>query len=199
MTLRTEPDIDLDSIAKAAGDGDRAATAALLGAIQPRVIRYCRARISSSRQGYASADDVAQDTLLAVFTALPRYRHTGGHFLAFVFGIASHKVADFHRKQQRDRSTAVADIPDRADSDNEPEQALLQGELRDMLRALMDTLPAAQQDILVHRIIGEMTSEKTAELLSSTPGAVRVAQHRALDKLRRRLASNEFAPASSPA
>ena len=187
MTPCTEHGTDLESVAKAAGEGDRDAIAAVLAAIQPKVIRYCRARIGSSRQGYASADDVAQDVLLAVFTAIPSYQDTGRNFFAFVFGIAAHKVADFHRKQQRDRSTTVADVPERADAGSGPEPALLQAELQYMVRELLGTLPDAQQDILVHRVIDEMTSEQTAELLSSTPGAVRVAQHRALDKLRRRL------------
>ncbi|PKV96920.1 RNA polymerase ECF family sigma subunit [Amycolatopsis echigonensis] len=190
MTPCTEHGIDLKSVAKAAGEGDRDAIAAVLTAIQPRVIRYCRARIGS-RPGYASADDVAQDVLTGVFTALPSYRDTGRSFLAFVFGIAAHKVVDFHRKQQRDLSTAVTDVPERADADSGPEQALLDAELRHMVRELLGTLPDTQQEILVHRVIGEMSSEKTAELLSSTPGAVRVAQHRALDKLRRRLTGQQ--------
>ena len=187
MTPRAEPDLELENAAKAAGEGDPAAISAVLATIQPKVIRYCRARIGPSRQGYASADDVAQDVLLAVFTALPSYRDEGKSFLSFMFGIAAHKVADFHRKQRREPSTAVADVPERADSGNGPEQALLQAEMRQMVRDLVGTLPEKHQDVLVHRIMGEMTSEETAELLSSTPGAVRVAQHRALNSLRRRL------------
>lgn len=189
MLVMTEPTTDLGPVAKAAGAGDQEAIATLLAAIQPKVVRYCRARINSARQGYASADDVAQDVLLAVFTALPSYRETGGTFLAFAFGIAAHKVADFHRKRRRDRSTALAEIPELTDDGDSPEQAVLQAELRHMTQELLSTLPDAHQEILVHRVIGEMTSEQVAELLSSTPGAVRVAQHRALAKLRRRLSA----------
>lgn len=189
MPVMTEASTDLEPVAKAAGAGDQEAIATLLACIQPKVIRYCRARINSARQGYASADDVAQDVLLAVFTALPSYRDTGGTFLAFVFGIAAHKVADFHRKRQRDRATTTAEIPERTDDGDSPEQAVLQAEMRHMAQELLSTLPDAHQEILVHRVIGEMSSEQVAELLSSTPGAVRVAQHRALAKLRRRLST----------
>jgi RNA polymerase sigma-70 factor, ECF subfamily len=40
---------------------------------------------------------VAQEVCLAVLSALPRYRNMGRPFVSFVFGIASHKVADAAR------------------------------------------------------------------------------------------------------
>ncbi|WAL67682.1 RNA polymerase sigma factor ShbA [Amycolatopsis cynarae] len=187
MTLCAEPCVDLESLARIAGDGDRNAVARLLAAIQPRVIRYCRGRIGWHHSTYASADDVAQEVLLAVFKALPSYRRSEHGFPAFVFGIAAHKVADFYRKRQREPVTPVADVPDHAEYDTGPEHAALEVELRHQVQQLLGTLTEAQRDILVHRVINEMSSEETAALMSSTPGAVRVAQYRALEKLRRLL------------
>lgn len=184
MALRAGPVVDFESDAKAAMEGDRAATDRLLAAIQPRVIRYCRARIPS-RRGYMTADDVAQEALLAVFRGLPSCRKIGAGFMAYVYGIVSNKVVDYHRKQQREIAIAVEEIPDRSDADGGPEQAVLQAEMRRKVRDLLSTLPEAHQEILVHRVIGGMTSEEVARLIPFTPGAVRVIQHRALEKLRR--------------
>lgn len=181
-TFCAEPCVDVESLVRAAAGDDRDALARLLAVLQPKVIRYCRARISSR-----SADDVTQDVLLAVLTALPSYREVGNGFLAFVFGIARNKVADFYRERHRDPAVPVADIPDRTDDDDGPERAVLRAELRQKMRELLSTLTEAQQEILVHRVIIGLSSEDSAALLSSTPGAVRVAQHRALEKLRRRL------------
>ena len=50
-----------------------------------------------------SADDVAQEVCLAAITALPRYKDQGRPFLAFVYGIAAHKVADAHRAAGRNQ------------------------------------------------------------------------------------------------
>ena len=58
------------------------------------VVRYCRARLGRITGHYYVADDVAQEVCLAVLSALPRYRDMGRPFASFVFGIASHKVAD---------------------------------------------------------------------------------------------------------
>lgn len=187
MTASLNPSDDLESLARAAGGGDREAVAALLAVIQPRVLRYCRARIGR-HSTYAAADDVAQEVLMAVLAALPAYREEGHGFSAFVSGIAAHKVADFYRKRARDQAIPMADVPDRTDDQAGPEQAALRADQQRRLGRLLGGLTEDEQNILVHRLILGLSSAETADLLSSTPGAVRVAQHRALKKLRNHLA-----------
>jgi len=102
-----------DELVTAAMAGDRQAVGRVLTIIRPLVVRYCRARLGAPDRSSASADDVAQEVCLAVLTALPGYRVQGKPFLAFVYGIAAHKVIDAHRASARNRSEPVADIPDR--------------------------------------------------------------------------------------
>lgn len=176
-----------NSTATAAANGDRRAVADLLSAVRPLVVKYCRARVGTQERSQASADDVAQDVCLAVLTALPGFRDQGRPFLAFVYGIAAHKVADAHRAAARNRSEPVAEVPEEADDHAGPEQRALRGELSGEVRALLKELPAKQREILVLRVVIGLTAEETAEAVGSTPGAVRVAQHRALNKLREAL------------
>jgi RNA polymerase sigma-70 factor (ECF subfamily) len=49
---------------------------------------------------------------------------------------------------------------------------------------LLKVLPAKQREIVVLRVVVGLSAEETAEAVGSTPGAVRVAQHRALIRLR---------------
>jgi RNA polymerase sigma-70 factor, ECF subfamily len=58
------------------------------------------------------------------------------------------------------------------------------GEAADRLGQLVRVLPAQQREVLVLRVIVGLTAADTAEALGSTPGAVRVAQHRAMSRLR---------------
>jgi RNA polymerase sigma-70 factor, ECF subfamily len=51
-------------------------------------------------------------------------------------------------------------------------------------RHLLGQLPSAQREILVLRVAVGMSAEETGRALGMTPGAVRVAQHRALTRLR---------------
>ena len=99
---------ELDSFVVAAAQGERAALSRVLEIIRPLVVRYCRARVGSAERGQLSADDVAQEVCLAVMTALPRYQDQGRPFMAFVYGIAAHKVADAHRSASRNKSDPAA-------------------------------------------------------------------------------------------
>ncbi|WP_090095603.1 sigma-70 family RNA polymerase sigma factor [Lentzea jiangxiensis] len=166
--------------------GDRKATDLLLRHIRPLVVKYCRARVGRSA---TTADDVAQEVCLAVLTALPNYREQGRPFLAFVYGIAAHKVADAHRALARNRAEPVADVPDQVVRGFGPEEFVLQDELNGTLGRLLHVLPAKQREILVLRVVVGLSAEETAEAVGSTPGAVRVAQHRALGRLRKEIAA----------
>ena len=176
-----------DELVTAAMSGDRDAVARLLEVIRPLVARYCRGRLGPVDRSFLSADDVAQEVCLAVLTALPNYRVQGKPFLAFVYGIAAHKVIDAHRSVSRGRADPVADVPDAVETGAGPEQRALRGELSAQLRDLLDTLPEKQREILVLRIVVGLSAEETAEIVGASPGAVRVAQHRALSRLRKNL------------
>ena len=176
-----------DELVVQAMAGDRDAVARLLEVIRPLVARYCRGRLGPVDRSYLSADDVAQEVCLAVLTALPNYRVQGKPFLAFVYGIAAHKVIDAHRAVSRGRTDPVADVPDSVEIGAGPEQRVLHGELSAQLRALLDELPEKQREILVLRIVVGLSAEETAEIVGASPGAVRVAQHRALGKLRKNI------------
>lgn len=177
-------DQDLALIVAAAVANDRAAVERLLGYVRPLVVRYCRARVGRQERSFASADDVAQEVCLAVLTALATYRDQGRPFLAFVYGIAAHKVADAHRAASRNRAEPVAEVPDEPELDAGPEQRAMRGEMTTRMAELLQVLPAKQREILVLRVVVGLSAEETADAVGSTPGAVRVAQHRALVRLR---------------
>lgn len=176
-------DEELDRIVGSAVAGDRQALTRFLELIQPLVVRYCRAKLGTGG-GSQTADDVAQDVLIAVCGALPRYRQDTTSAMAFVYGIARNKVVDAFRAAGRDRSEPTDLMPDTADAGRGPEAlAVLGTEVAD-LRPLLDQLPEAHREILVLRIALQLSAEETARAVGSTPGAVRVTQHRALTKLR---------------
>lgn len=185
----TEPGNDLEVLVAAANDGDRGALNDVLLIIRPLVVRYCRARVGRQERSSVSADDVAQEVCLAVLTALPGYRDQGRPFLAFVYGIAAHKVIDAHRSAARSKADPTDELPEELDPRDGPEQRALNGALSARMGALLDTLPAKQREILVLRVVVGLSAEETADAVGSTPGAVRVAQHRALSKLRTTVSS----------
>ena len=172
--------------------GDPEATGTLFVWIHPAIVRYCRARIGRTGAAYSSADDVAQEVCLAVLGALPRYNDEPESFLPFVYGIAAHKVADHYRKAGRDKSEPSADVPDGIDLEASPEQQTLRSDMRARLVKLLDTLAPRQREILVLRLVVGLSAQETAVAIGLTATAVRVAQHRALAKLRGALAAGDW-------
>ncbi|HEX7306939.1 sigma-70 family RNA polymerase sigma factor, partial [Lentzea sp.] len=76
------------------------------------------------------------------------------------------------------------EVPDGPSLAIDPEESALLGSLSVRLGQLLRVLPDKQREILLLRVVAGLTAEETAEATGSTPGAVRVAQHRALAKLR---------------
>jgi RNA polymerase sigma-70 factor, ECF subfamily len=175
---------DLTAVAVRARDGDEDATAALLERVRAIAHRYCRARLATYPAGQQMADDVAQDVCIAVLSALPRYRDRGRPFEAFVHTIAARKVADAQRTLAR-AARPTDDVPDDVDSSPTPEEeALNAADLRHAM-TLLEELPEKLREVVVLRVAAGMSAEETGRSLGMSPGAVRVAQHRALTRLRR--------------
>ena len=188
----TIPGERLDAAVAEAVAGSRDALREVVEIIRPVVVRYVRARIGSAERSGLSADDVAQEVCLAAIQALPRYQDQGRPFLAFVYGIASHKVADAHRAAARNRSEPTDVVPERFSLEAGPEQMALQSDSAARMNRLLAVLPEKQREILTLRIVVGLSAEETAEAVGSTPGAVRVAQHRALARLKNEIAGAGF-------
>jgi RNA polymerase sigma-70 factor (ECF subfamily) len=164
-----------------AAQGRQDAIEALLGQLRPVIVRYCRTRLA--RTGSQDEDDVAQEVCLALLSALPSYRDMGRPFASFVFAIAAHKVADAARRAARSPLPVpvLPDLPDRCPG---PEETVVAGVEASQVRILLAHLPDGQRRLLLLRVVGGFSAEDTGYVLDMSPGAVRVAQHRALLRLR---------------
>ncbi|MEV0196445.1 sigma-70 family RNA polymerase sigma factor [Nonomuraea sp. NPDC050691] len=182
LPARTD-DSDLRELTSLAVQGDRGAIESLLGELRPMVVRYCRARLGRVSGQYHIADDVAQEVCIAVLSALPRYRDMGRPFASFVFGIASHKVADALRSSVRS-AVPTQDLPDGPDDGPGPEETVVRYIEVEHARRLLARLPENQRELLLLRVVSGLSAEETGNVLGMSAGAVRVAQHRALARLR---------------
>ncbi len=151
--VRDTPDpLDLDAVVDRAVAGDAVALDHLLGRVHLVAVRYCRSRMSAGHRSLASPDDVAQEVCMAVLTALPTFRHEGRPFLAFVYGICAHKVADAHRVAARSRTYPFAEVPDGPSADRGPEQRVVANSVSHLMGELLGHLPTTQQEIIRLRV-----------------------------------------------
>lgn len=178
-----DADRDLRELTSLAVQGDPAAVEVLIGRVRPMVVRYCRARLGRVSGQYHIADDVAQEVCIAVLSALPRYRDMGRPFASFVFGIAAHKIADALRSAVR-AAVPTEDLPDGPDDRPGPEETVVRGIEAERARDLLTRLPDHQRELVLLRVVAGLSAEETGNVLGMSAGAVRVAQHRALARLR---------------
>ena len=174
--------LPLRALALRAAAGDRGATEALLARVRILALRYARARLI--RYGAEDiAQDVAQEVCMAVMTALPTFEHRGYPFEAFVYSLAAHKLADAQRSLFRG-PTPMDELPDAVDQTDGPEDRAIVGDDVRRVMKLISSLPETSREILILRVAMGLDADETASALGMTAGAVRVAQHRALAKLR---------------
>jgi RNA polymerase sigma-70 factor (ECF subfamily) len=181
---------ELDALALRASHGDQRALSELLDRIRGPVVWQCRARMNGRTVGQQTPEDIAQEVLIAVCGALSRFRPAETRWMAFVYGIVRNKVIDAYRTAGRDRSEPMEELPDHVDDDDRagPEAAVLRSADRALLHELLAELPELQREVLVSRVALGYSADETARMIGSTPGAVRVTQHRAMVKLRALLA-----------
>ncbi|MFJ8912420.1 sigma-70 family RNA polymerase sigma factor [Amycolatopsis sp. NPDC102389] len=173
-------------VVRAAVAGDPDAIRDLTRFLSPHVFRYCASRIGAAGTGACDAQDCAQEVLQAVLIALPRYRYRPDRFLAFVLGIAGHKVADLHRRRSREPVASVAEIGDGLTSwaRRDPDE-IERLEHRLQAGVLLARLPMPHREVIALRFVFGLSAEETAERLGlPSAGAVRAAQFRALARLR---------------
>jgi len=182
----TPADVEQDGLqrlATLAASGDREATEQLLTVVHRMVHRYSRSRLARYRGAEQSADDVAQEVCIAVLSALPRYRDEDRPFEAFVYRIASFKVADLQRALYR-HAQPQAGLPDLIDLSDGPEQMAVRSSDARQARDLLDQLPETLRELILLRVGVGLSAEATGRALGMSAGAVRVAQHRAVQRLR---------------
>jgi RNA polymerase sigma-70 factor (ECF subfamily) len=154
--------------------------ALVLRELRPQILRYCASRLADVE----TAQDVTQEVLLAVHVA--SVRDPSLDVLPYAFGVASNKVADVYRRQFRRPEHLTSEMPEISDEHDEhdgPEASALRRDEVRQVRALLEQLAPRARELLLLRTAG-LTAEQAGQVVGLSPGAVRVAQHRALNQLR---------------
>ena len=96
-------------------------------------------------------------------------------------------------RSSRRLAIPTEDLPDEPDDRPGPEESAVACLEAERVRGLLARLPAAQRELLQLRVLVGLTAQETGNALGMTAGAVRVAQHRALTRLRAIAVEESFA------
>jgi RNA polymerase sigma factor (sigma-70 family) len=157
----------------------------------PAVTAFLRAR------GSHEPEDLTSEVFLAVFDQLDRFRGDEADFRTFVFTIAYRRLVDeLRRRSKRGRHVEWDDELDARRSPS-AEQEAVESLADASTRALLDVLPPDQRNVMVLRIIADLTVDQIAEILGKRPGAVKALQRRALEALRKKFIEGRTPGAAS--
>ena len=143
-------------------------------------------------QGAIQAEDLCSEVFVAVLRNLERFTGDESGFRSWVFTIAHRRLLDERRSLARRPTTVqlteALDMPDGDDVHENVAQVL--GVER--VRALCDRLAPDQRDVLLLRLLAQLTIVEIGALLAKTPEAVKALQRRGFRAIARHL-DNEAA------
>lgn len=170
-----------DDVLAAAQAGAPWALQRLYEDLAPVVTGYLRLR------GAPEPDDTASEAFLAVFRTLGSFAGDEAGFRSWVFTIVHHRLIDDRRRRGRRPVTEpLGDSVVQAGGDVEAEAlAALSG---GWVAAALEVLSDEQREVMLLRIVADLSVDEVATIVGKRAGAVRALQHRGLERLRRQLA-----------
>jgi len=170
---------DFESVLDAARSGRPEAWERLYHALAPAVTGYLR------MQGAAEPDDLASEVFLGVFRGIAKFAGDEGALRSWVFVIAHRRLHDERRRHYRGVPTASYDSEPVAPATPSAEDDALRRLATDRVRAICAQLAPDQRDVVLLRILGDLTVEQVADVLGKSVGAVKQLQRRGLEAIRR--------------
>lgn len=174
---------DFSEVLVAAVRGDERAAERLYRAFDPMLVRYLRS------QEPRVADDLAGEVWLAIAGALEQFRGDESGFRSWMFTIAHRRVLE-HRRRGLRRRTDPAEPESFTMDPSHEDVADTAADSVDALRAvetIAEVLSPEQAEVLILRVVADLSAAQVAELLGRPEPWVRITQHRALKKLSLRL------------
>ncbi len=177
--------VPMDAVIGEAVAGSESAWHKIVEVLGPSIRGFARAR------GVSEPGELTQDVFLDAARNIRGFHGDWAGFRSWIFTIAYRRVADHHRRNAR-RPQLVSDdtAAQRVEGGRRPDEALVQRETVDQLLGALHNLSQIERDVVLLRIIGELSSDEVAEVVGKTPGNVRVIQNRALTRMRKNLEKN---------
>jgi RNA polymerase sigma factor (sigma-70 family) len=167
------------AVLRAARTGEDWAWKAIYDEHAPALLGYLRARRADQ------PEDVLGEVMLQIVRDLPSFDGGKHEFRAWAFTIAHHRLLDERRRSAR-RPADPMPAPELerlgplGDTEEDAQRALS----AERVGRILAQLSPDQQNVILLRVLGELSIEQVAEVLGKTPGAVKALQHRGFEAIR---------------
>lgn len=175
----------------AARRGDERAWAYLYDDVAPIVLAYLRG------QRAPDPEDLAGEVLLQVVRDLDRFTGDRHRFRSWVLAIAHHRLIDARRYRSRRPSVPMEPAAiGPVEAPDDPAAEAASTEDLDRLLEQLEVLTEEQREVILLRLVADLSVREVAQILGKRPGAVKAMQHRGITALR--TATNRRPAPSTP-
>lgn len=154
----------------------------------PRVYTFFRYRVDDA----ATAQDLTAQTFAQALADIARYRPERAPFAAWLFGIANHAASRHYRHAQHypqepldTLAASVSDLP-------QPEHLVIAAETSASLTEAVARLDPRERELIALKFVAGLPNTDIAALTGQTASNVGVILYRAIQKLRRTLATEDI-------
>jgi RNA polymerase sigma-70 factor (ECF subfamily) len=177
-----EEDGLLSGAITAAGHGDEDAFATIYTTLQPRLMRYAASLVG------ADAEDVTAEAWLQIARDIRSFSGTADAFRGWTARIVRNRALDLVRARARRpvHSASIDDLLDVTAADD-TEGAAVERIATAAAVELIASLPREQAEAVLLRAVVGLDARTAGEVLGKSAAAVRVAAHRGLRTLAKRL------------
>jgi RNA polymerase sigma factor (sigma-70 family) len=183
----SESSDDLDQALDRARVGDPRGFDLLFRVHSAAVVGYLRAR------QVCDPDDLANEVFVRAFRSIHTLTGDASRFRTWLFGIAHNAAVDDARHRRRRPREQPLDVAAGASGGDVESEALAELD-RTTVHAWLNDLAPDQRDVLLLRVIGDLSVAQTAAVVGKSYEAVKALQRRGLAALRRNLEANEGIP-----
>lgn len=174
--------------------GEEAGFSALYREFAPSVLGFLRGRVAGE------AEDVAASVWLDVARNIAGFAGDEAGFRAWLFTIVRRRMMNEFRRRSRDLSDATDPerLPAVAATDNPERRVVEDAATADAIELIGSVLPELQGEVILMRVVAQLSVDDVARILGLTSGHVRVLSHRGLQTLAQHFARDVVTPTLGP-
>lgn len=166
----------LDALVRRAKSGEDAALTEIYNLYFQKMYRFIFYRVGH----HEMAEDLAEDVFIKAFSKLSSLSQEQS-FEGWLYQIARNLVVDYYR--QKRATVALQDVENTLEYESNLIEVVSLKEQQAVMLKLLRELTADQQLVIKLKFLEELDNPEIAQIMGKQEGAVRVIQHRAIQRL----------------
>jgi RNA polymerase sigma-70 factor, ECF subfamily len=146
-----------------------------------RIYRFIASRVRDGRL----AEDITQEVFFSALKNMPKYRDTGASFSAWLYRIACNAIVTHYRRSRNE--VGVESLTGVAATTEGVLDAVVRREGSRRIWQAIDRLPPRQREAMRLKFSADLSMEGVARAMGTSPAAIKLLVHRAVQRLRREL------------